>query len=188
MAGVDTRAIAAQVVKARAAMGSNFIRGGRGIALIQALKLEELNAGPTFVAELLILQSEDIPGQTDAKGAALHANPPGTTVAFIQQFRKFEQTAFGNVKAFLLALDDVAEDQVPEAALMEAFEAAVGKDNPLRGTRVAYETYQKKSRKNAIDLTLPKWIRVPGQTDEIVADTRKWLDQKAALSSTPPAV
>lgn len=177
--------VAKKMAEATAAGGGNYLKDGRGVMIVKALKHESLYKGETFVAELQVEASEEIPGLGPC-------NAPGTTVSFIQQFDEYPDTAFGNTKAFVFALtgedeascaksaaDKVAKKMKPkewsgddEFAML--YEELCGPEQPARGMRVRYETFRKMTKKTGKELVLPRWSHIE-QTDEQVAEARAAL-------------
>jgi len=179
------RDIAKKMAQTTAAGGGNYLKDGRGVLIVKALKHEDLYKGETFVAELLVEVSEELPGCGPC-------NTPGTSVSFVQQFEEYPDTAFANTKAFIFALtgedegtltksaaDKVARKAKPKEwsaddEFGELYEALCGADQPARGMRVRYETFRKTTKKTGKELVLPKWSNIQ-QTDEQIAEARAQL-------------
>jgi hypothetical protein len=75
---------------------------------------------PFFVAEFTILSSSN------------PERPAGTSVSYMVMLDKYLETALGNVKQCLAALFAIPEEEVDEAGV----EAAVGPENPAKGSKV----------------------------------------------------
>lgn len=177
--------IAKKMAQSKAAGGGNYLKDGRGVLIVKALKHEDMYKGETFVAELLVEASEEIPG-------AGPCNAPGTTVSFVQQFEEYPDTAFANTKAFVYALtgeDDASVEQSAAARVARKekprdwtaddeyaalYEMLCSPEQPARGMRIRYETYRKTTKKSGKELVLPRWSRID-QTDEQIAEARAQL-------------
>lgn len=201
------RSIAKRVAAARASGGGNFINPGEGELMVKILKdgsRPEFNDGDTFVAELLVLSNKGYE-EKDEKGQAKKVgNVVGSTISFIQQFEEFPDTAYGNTKAFLLALLGETEESLAQGAAESkaefekagtlavmcakfdvqdwnadaefalAYDKVTNrKENPTRGMRVRYNTYEKTSKKSGKALTLINWEHVPQNVDQIAAARAK---------------
>ncbi len=178
--------IAKKLMTARASGGGNYFRDGSGILIVKALKHETLYKGETFVAEFVVESSKSDPTAKDAAGQPIEANPPGTTVTFIQQYDVRPDTAFAQVKAFLFALFDESDDSLAKAAAANkrqlqdefgaAYNAAVGEAQLARGMRIKYSTIRKYTKDKSKLLTLPVFETLK-QTAEQIAATRAQLDK-----------
>lgn len=198
---MGVRDIAKKIAASRAAGGGNYLKDGKGICIVKALKQENLYKGETFIAELLVETSESIPGLME-NGQPVTANSPGSTFAFIQQFEEFPDVAFGNTKAFILTLMGESDESLVAAAaeikasrqkagtlakgedytaddeFAAAYERLTGPQQPGRGMRISFETYRRVTKKSGKSLVLPHWEHVP-QTVEQIAATRAKLDGAA---------
>jgi hypothetical protein len=192
---MDIKKIAKQVAAARASGGGNFIRPGSGVLVVKALKCEDLYKGSTFILEAIVESSSNDPTALDASGKPILANPPGSEVGYIQQLEANEDVAFPATKRLLLDLfgeDDASlEAEAAERAkttpgftatdaFAEVFELACSAQQPARGMRIGYSTYQKKAKTSGKDLVLPKWTHIRMSDEEIRASRAK-LDGAPAV-------
>lgn len=169
------RDLAKKIAESRSSGGGNHVRDGRGVCIVKALKHETLYKGETFIAELLVESSENLPDAKNADGSQIQANAPGSSFSFLQQFEEYPDTAFGNTKSFILTLMGEADVQAEEFA--KSYERLVGAQQPARGMRIRFETHRKVSKKG-VSLVLPSWETVP-QTVEQIAETRAKMDSTA---------
>ena len=190
--------IAARIGQARANGGGNYLKDGRGIGIVKALKQENLHKGETFIAELLI-ESSEASGEVNPDGTSVGPpNPPGSTVSMIQQFEEFPETAFNNTKTFIYALMGETDESMAAAAIetqkamakagkpkaeIDAWDAAeefaaaytrlTSAENPARGMRIRFETFRKMTKTTRKMLTLPRWETVQQTVEEIQSNRQK---------------
>jgi hypothetical protein len=163
-----------QLAKAKSSQGGAYLKPGKYTFALNEIKVENTPmGGETFIAELLVLESENY---LDAE----KANAVGTTVNFLQQLEKRPMVAFPATKAFIEAL--VAEESVGEDDFVESVKAAISKEQPLRGALVKAETYNKLTKDKSKTLVLPKWSSVNNTVDTIAA-RRKLMDSGASAAA-----
>lgn len=144
---------------------SDNIRDGKYLFLIKKLLLDELQEGPTFVAELEVVQAESKGDLNPTTKQPVTPNGVGTTVGYVQKLNKF-LSAGGNTKKFLLAMMGMTEQEGkendPEASktagepvsklrgLMDDLFSANGeKVQKARGVYIACSTYQQATKSGA---------------------------------------
>lgn len=161
---------------------SDFIAPGTYTGVISKLILKDMNGGKTFVAELRVTESSP-----KVEGKA--ANPPGSTVGYVQIVGHSEKIrrdmALGNVKKFILAAFNTTEDKLRPAGytdengkkheqseFSETIKEVLGdqgqKDQPMRGFAITWETYEKATKKGE-PRTYPNFHGV----DNTPADVKK---------------
>lgn len=166
------RDIAKKIAESDARGGGNWLKDGRGVLVVKALKFDNMEGGDTFVAEMLVESSESYPDAKDDKGQPVIANAPGSTVSYVQQLDKFK-SAFSNTKTFILALMGEDESAVKPEDFAAAFEKLCSKENPARGMRIKYSTFRKLTKAKDKSLTLPVWEHVTQTADDIAATRAK---------------
>lgn len=185
--------IYSQVAEAKATGGGEFIRHGAYTFMIKKVWIDKGYNGVCFKAELETVKSEpqDIAaGMTEPGEQVGPSNPNkvGSGPIYIVNLSKGGKegaSAFGNVKAFLLAADGTPEAEFnsdPEK-FKNFMKQATSAANPLRGVLMTDRTFRKitQSGKNAgKPFTGHNWGHVPGQTAESVKANRAMLDAKAA--------
>lgn len=173
-----------KIAEAKPTQGGNFIVDGDYTYLIERIGLSDGHAGNCFIAELRVLESKKTEADVDP-------NPAGSSVSFVQNLTKYEN-APGNVKAFMNALYGLEEGQVPAEQAQQILAHAIGEGNPCRGMKVRNSTYRKMNQGKANPanrgkmMTLNKFIHVPGQTVETIAQGKAQLDNTSAVSPTSP--
>lgn len=192
MAG-KAKAFLTQMKDAKASTGGNYLVDGQGRLMVTSLKYDPgTNSGRIFVAEFKVVSSAPVDVR-DTKGAPLDIKPNavGSQPSYVQLFDKFE-SAFGNTKAFVLALlgkeedslednefvDDLCELTDTEQAGGELTSKKGDRVDPARGMLIDYSTYRqviKKGPNAGNQITLLKWAYVD-QTAEEVAARRAELD------------
>jgi hypothetical protein len=134
--------------KAKSTQGGNYIKPGNYLLQIKAVKEQKSEFGNRkfFIAEVRVVESK----KTDPE---IEPNGVDTEPSWLVELPgKYPELALGNIKNFLLAAygsqaeaegeDAPGEDDIDEAAA----EAAVDEDNPLEGTYIAAQAFQKKTR------------------------------------------
>jgi hypothetical protein len=166
MASDAVKGLLTQISKANVSGGGNYFRDGRYLCMLKSMEVKQLfKTGLTFIADLIVLEAAPITeGETP--------NAVGSTVSFFQGYldstnKMQKDMSSGHIKDFVLRLCDEpdfpAEDIKANEAFTENLDNALGKDNPLRGTRVRVETFRKRTKDGSKVLTLPKFISVPDQ-------------------------
>lgn len=193
------RDIAKKIGQSRAAGGGNYVKDGRGTGIVKVLKHEDAYKGEIFVAEILVESSEATEREKD--GTPVQPNAVGSSFSFVQLFEEYPDTAFGNTKAFILALMGETDESLAAAAketvaemmkkgskataeeidkwdadaeFAAAYQRLTSSQNPARGMRIRWETYRKSSKRTGKVLTIPRWETVE-QTAEQIAETRAKL-------------
>lgn len=170
------RSIFAKVAAAKATSKGDYIKGGRGQAVVlmcQGKETGELNV-PTFIAEVKILTSEAKPGQM-SEGAPAPAPAPGSVCGWVQKFDK--KPAENATKAFILNLLGFQESEVSVEEFVQTMEQLVAKEQPSRGMLINFDTYEHVT-KDKRKMTLVKWGHVvEGNEKEAVAARRAELDK-----------
>jgi hypothetical protein len=194
---------AEQMKKSRAAGGGDFLRDGSYLLTVLNLKHDNGFKGTKFVAEFLVDEAEGYDSVQNEKGESIKVSPNaiGSRPSFVQLYDKFEQTAYGNVKAFLMALDGATEEEFDvmlESRKMKTivngkeeevgiYDYIVGPDQPYRGAQIKASTFRKWTKNQKTLLVLPKWAHVE-QTDEQITARRKELDSVPGTQTPPEAV
>ena len=166
---MGVREIAKKVAEASATGGGNYLKHGKGVAVVkEVLYKEDLDSGRGFIVELIMDSVEPYMG---ADGKPLPCNAPGSIVSFVQLFDKYPKSALGNTKAFIEALYGESLDS---DAFVDRMEKMTSDKNPARGIKIKFSTYEKMTKTSKALLTLPKWEHVE-QTAEEVKATRERL-------------
>jgi hypothetical protein len=207
----NARAIWGRVKKSKATgKKSEFIRDGKYLlGVLQIITMTSDESGLNFIARLLVLKSES-KGDLDPKTKQpVTPNPAGSVVGFVQQPDAFPKTAPGNIKAFMLALSGMSEEQGDEMVEVEIDgktlqmanievlgEGAAGKEQLARGMLISCATRQGqvKTGKNAGQInTYPQFDHVGdapdatefgGNGDADVARRRAEWDKTYPLEET----
>jgi hypothetical protein len=121
------RSIFAKVAAAKASSKGDYIKGGRGQAVVLMCQGKETGglSVPTFIAEVKILTSEAKPGQM-SEGAPAVAPAPGSVCGWVQKFDK--KPAENATKAFILNLLGFQESEVSVEEFVQTMEQLVAKD------------------------------------------------------------
>jgi hypothetical protein len=177
-----------RIASAKVSSGGNHLRDGRGRLVVKRMALEEGHKGDRFVAECVVKSSAKIHVVSAADGRVLdiEPNPPGSEVGIVHMFE--HDSAEGNIKALICNVmgedpDNISGDN-PE--FISALEQAV-ENNALRGWEVEYSTYRKVTQKNKVEIVLPKWVPVEGQSTASVAANKAWLEALVASNSMAAA-
>lgn len=152
--------------------GGNYLRDGIYKFAVEKMLMHRGNDGPTFVAELRVLESAPAEG-------GVEPNAVGTTVSYAQILQKFK-SAPGNARSMVIGVAGglgYAEHEVDSAFI----KSVCGEDQPLRGATVKVSTYRKPTRDGSKTLTLPNWQSVSQEESDIVK-MRAFLDSTAATS------
>jgi hypothetical protein len=100
----------------------NWIKQGKGTAVVKRLLLEQKFGGLTFLAELMIESSQSFADAEPTEGSGgqpEQANSPGSSVTFLAKLegeKKKKDTAYKNMKTFLYELLDESEESLKKAA------------------------------------------------------------------------
>lgn len=142
------KAIAQQIAASKAAGGgNNFKPGFDGEVEVVECKGAEISTKKRPTAHLAAIVEFKVLQTNDAK---LH--PVGASVSILEEIdagAQYPAQAMGRLKALILALLDVREDEITEEQAAEqivlAFnkEAKEGPVNPLKGYKLKLETYAK---------------------------------------------
>lgn len=191
-----------KLASAAATGGGNNIRDGIYKKLIEKVFVHEGHNGDCFIAEFRVVESE-ANGAVDDRGVPVIPNAVGSNCSMVCNFSAHESAA-GNAKAFVEAAiqglgysydefvalrDDKGNPMF--ASEEEALAFCCSDQNPLRGIAIANETRQtvNKGRKNPANagkkLTLNGW-RPIAQTEEDIAEQRKFLDRHVAKADAAP--
>ena len=165
--------------EARANVKGDYFRDGAGVVVIEELVYSEMNEGETFVARSVIIESQS-KGDLDIKSKQpVIPNAPGSHVGWVQQVKKFKSAA-GNIKAFLLALLSVSQEEMDASGKFgqTMFDLTQGKEQPARGMVLCYSTYRQGTKANPGDLrTYVSWSPAEAaNTKEKIAARRAKLD------------
>ncbi len=181
-----------KIANAQANQKGDFIKKGSGRAVILECMQKSGNSGNNFIVRLKILASKGKDGSTP--------NAEGSQVSWIQSLDKF-QSAFGNVKAFVLNVTGVKEAEVSAEEFVETLEdminyvpgaksessgRSITATQAARGMLVDYDTYDQqtktqKAAKSTETNTYAKFIHVTEQGD--VAARRAELDKTDPLQN-----
>ena len=177
--------------------GGNYINPGEGILVLTALKAggkPEYYNGDTAVGEFKVVTNTPYNGLKNEKGELKQeGNNVGSDVATIHQLE--DNPAWPNLLNMLrgifgpdmepAGIAKSAAEYKAAARLAEwtdedefgrLFEYLTGKDQPAKGTLVAYSTYERRAKGSGRSLTLIKWSHITGQTDEQIAARRAQLE------------
>lgn len=150
--------------------GDNRIRDGVYDFTVKKILWEEKRSGPTFIAELQIVKSQDV-SERDEHGAPVLANAPGTSASVVYVVSGSEDKKSvmkGNIKAFVLGLFGYADDQVTAEDFKKVFARVTGPEQAARGMLISGSTYRATSKAGKL-LTLLKWAsRKDQNTAELV--------------------
>ncbi len=159
--------------KATTSSGGNNLRDSRGRLAVKRLAFEDGFRGSRFISEFVVVGSSKIPVVSLKTNETLDIapNPPGSEVSVLQMLEKHE-SAFGNVKQFILAL--YGEQEASDQEVMETADE-VTKSNAARGMVIDYVTYRKVTDKKQVEIVIPKWYSVEQSADDI-QKMRQWMD------------
>lgn len=145
------RALAEQIAKAKANKSGNFIRDGGYLFEVLKLEADKKFKGNTFIAELKVLESRKTNPNVDP-------NPVGTTCAYITNLDDKYGLGMGNMKAFVMALYGVPEEEVTVDVLCEV----TSDKQPATGMKIRDEAFSKpKKEKPSETFTHHRWENVP---------------------------
>lgn len=133
-----------KIAKAQVSLGGNYLQPGIYLLYVDVLKLVETRKGDDlYIAEFDILESNN-PQQ-----------PAGSHASWASNL-KYDASP-GNVKAFLVGLTGVKEDEVDE----EGVAASVSSENPYHGFLIRAEGFNIKTQAQKKDFTKFAWETVP---------------------------
>lgn len=160
--------------------GGPYFQLGRGVAIVKGFR-----QGETFRKEKIFVADYQIESSVSVPGAAEQANAPGTSAAYVQNLSKFPDNAPSNAKSCVLAALASEADSTGdlENLTKEQLAYALGKDNPCRGIRIAFEVRQVRTKKGGT-INVVDFAPIPGQSDDDIAGRRKMLDTGEAYSTT----
>lgn len=167
--------IIAKVAKSNAsAGGGNNLRDGRGRLVVKRLSFDNGFNGDRFSSEFIVFGSNKIAVTELKTGKALDIEPNaiGTDVSVVQMLDKHEN-AWGNVKGFVLALFGVDGSTVTEKDLADTLDEITSSENAAAGMVIDFDTYRKVTKKNSVEIVIPRWYRVPTQN---IAEMRAWME------------
>lgn len=176
--------------EATASSVGNYLRDGRGRLAVKKLEFSSGYKGDRFVASFVVVSSQKIPVYSEKQQKALdiEPNPAGTDVDLVWMLK--HPSTWGNIKALVFALFGESEETTPQAEFKECLDEISGPGQTAKGMQVDYSTIRKVSDENKVELILPKWSTVE-QTDEVIAQTKKWMDSlvanKSAVAAPPLA-
>lgn len=200
----STRAIFSRAKKAQATgKKSEFLRDGSYVlGVLQIISKKSDQSGLNFIARMLVLKSESKGDLDPVTQKPVIPNPVGSVVGYIQQLDAYPKTAPGNVKAFMLELGGMTEQEgdtieeveidgkkVQMSRLEILGEGAAGPEQLARGMLLNCSTRQAqvKTGKNAGKInTYPQFDHVGdaadatefgGNSDEDVARRRAEWDK-----------
>lgn len=170
----NRKALLKKIAESAVSSGGNNIRDGRGRLIIKRLALESGFKGQRFVAEFAVQSSQKIPVSSIKTSQRLEIEPnePGSDVSWVQLFDE-HPNALGNVKGFILALYGETEEPGIDD-FVEVLDAVTSKNSAV-GMAIDYETFRKVTKKNEIEIVVPKWFAVQ-QTDKDIAKSKSWLE------------
>lgn len=140
-----------------ASAGGNYLKDGRGRAIIKSLRVENKRRGPCFIGEFKVESST----QTDPNNPP---NPVGSTFSVVYPLKDPAlPSGPGNAKAVLLAVAGKTEAEVDAkpGAFGELMRRACSAENPCAGMYLDYETRRVTSRKTGKEIIIPVWSTVP---------------------------
>ena len=178
-----SRAIFQKVFQSEAAKGGDNFRDGRGVVVVTQCICKAMNEGTTFVMRTKVLESESKGDLDPVSKQPVQPNAVGSKPGWVQKIDKHKSAA-GNVKALILAADNLSESQLDEGKFIGLMELICGPEQALRGYKLRYETAQKqiKGGPNAGKwMTIVNWSHLP-QTDEEKSALRAELDKTDPLS------
>lgn len=130
--------IAKMIASAKTFGSGTYLRQGRGMLVLDALKFNSGHKGLSLIAEFVVESSVTDPAARDAKGQPELANAPGTAASQVFLFEgENKAMMLGKAKAFFEALEGTKDDPEFETKLEQACSPA----QPLRGARVMWEGF-----------------------------------------------
>jgi hypothetical protein len=167
------REVFRKIANSRASGGGNQIKDGKYEFTVTKLLMEDKYTGCCFIAELLVDKAE-------ASEPNIEPNAVGSTCSYVVNLDgSGKLSAPGNIKAFVLALLGLKEDEVSADEVADYTEKLVASDQPGRGMKITDETYRKTIRGGANagkPFTAHRWGHVAGQTEASVAARKAELD------------
>lgn len=151
-----------------------YVRPGKYLFEVQAVRMFDGNSGPTHVTELIVREAE----KTDPNA---EPSPVGSLVSAVNVFAgKTAKVAPGKVKGFTEALygvEGLAADIVATMVEETVNEDAAAKDskgkplavNPCKGMLIRAYTNHFKSKTSDTEGENINWIHVPGQKKADIA-------------------
>jgi hypothetical protein len=176
----------AQIANAKASGGGTYINDGKYLHEVRRLILEKMHTGICFVAELIVREAEpvEVPDnmrKPDEIGKVINPNKVGAEVSIVFNMTK-QDSAAGNAKALLLAIDGTPESEVDPVQFAAMIKKTCSREQPFRGALVRDVTFRKiiKGGPNAgKPFTGHKWATVEQTIAEIQA-RRAALDRADA--------
>jgi hypothetical protein len=154
------RETAAKVKAAKVFGSGTFLREGRGVLLIDAVKyIDGGFKGDSLVIEMVVESSVDDPTARDEKGAPVLTNPSGSKCSVVWTFNgEHKDTMFGKAKEFLEVLNGNDEEDIAEVLVAACNEdPSAGAVQPCRGMRIKYEAYPTVTKKKQKRITAVRW-------------------------------
>lgn len=166
----------AQIANSKASGGGTYINDGKYLFEIRRLILEKMHTGICFVAELIVRESEPVEVPADLQkpteiGKPILPNKVGAEVSVVFNMTK-QESAAGNAKALLLAIDGTPESDVDPAQFAAMIKRTCSKEQPFRGALVRDVTFRKPIQKGpnaGKPFTGHKWATVEQTIPEIQA-------------------
>lgn len=165
-------AMAARIAGSKASSTGNFLKPGDYLLEVQKM-LEKADArkGAAFICEFIVIEAM----KTDE---TVTPNVVGSQASYVVNLT--QDSGPGNVKAFLMVLLDVPEDQVTGESIVEA----LSDQQPFRFFRVRDSAFQKPQRSDPSKMfTYHKWSKFePDYTDEglvAISARRRAADEEA---------
>jgi hypothetical protein len=143
-----SEAIAKQIAASKATKSGNFVKVGKYLFEVKAITAEKKFKGDMFIAEMKVLEAT----QTDAKHTP---NPVGSEASYIVNLGQLSGP--GNVKAFIMALFNVPEEQVTAEVIGEL----CSDKNPAKGMKIRDEAFEKPQKNDPSKMfTYHRWEHV----------------------------
>lgn len=164
----------------------NYIKQGKGIAVLDKITLDRKTKGWMLIAEFVVESSQSFPDAepTDTSGGQPEqANSPGSSFSVIcgpldssdEQERKMQ---LGKARELLEGLGGPFKEGEDLGTTMKA---ATSPQEPLKGLALGFTTSRVTTKTTKKRITVPTWRFIEGQTAEVRAARR------AALSAASPA-
>lgn len=164
-----------KIAESKAAGAGRPFDPGKYKLTLQKLFIHEGFKGSTFIAELLVRESQST-GEVNRAGKVEIPLKEGVTGSFAVNLDNpnAKGSQYSNVKRFTLALLGEDEDAVTNEKFIELLEELAGeageKSQPLRGAHIELETFKKPKQSNANeDFTHHRWTHVPMTEAELKA-------------------
>lgn len=184
-----------QILNSRATSGGDRITDGDYTFQIRRLLLEKKYGGNMFIVETKVVAATPVQVTLFGKGEdptkPVMPNKVGSNPTYIVNLNSSD-SAPGNVKAFLLALDGTSEQELaakPEAAeeFFRMMKFATSAANPFRGALIRDTTFRKPIKGNqkgrqGEPFMGHRWQNIP-QTLEVIRAARVALDREDAASN-----